>query len=74
MTTSSTIVLVPAGDTNFAVDPDRVTGPLADELATRTAWKRQTLVEAAMELGWRFNHQSQLDGEGGAIELTFERV
>jgi hypothetical protein len=74
MTTAATIVLVPAGESNFSIDFDRVLGPLADDLPRRSAWERQVLVEAALKLTWRFSHQSQLDGEGGAIELTFERV
>ena len=73
LTSASTIVLMPSGAANFEIIAGRFTGPLVDELPQRAYWERQALVEAAMNLDWRFNHEQQLEGEGGAIELTFER-
>ena len=70
---ATTIVLMPSGAANFEIVADRFIGPLVGELPKRPSWDRQALVEAAMNLGWRLNHQQQHDGERRAIELTFER-
>jgi hypothetical protein len=74
MPSPSTLVLVPAGGSNFEIAADRTSGPLAGQLPAHGAWERQALIEAAMTLGWQFQHQQQLDGEGGSIQLTFERA
>jgi hypothetical protein len=70
----STLVLLPAGGSNFTVDETQTVGPLGGELPRRIMWERQTLVEQAATLGWEFVHQHQLVPPGIGIVLSFERL
>lgn len=69
----STLVLLPAAESNFTVDETQTVGPLAGELPRRTMWERQALVEQAATLGWDFVHQHQVVPPGNGIVLSFER-
>jgi hypothetical protein len=70
----STLVLLPAGGSNFEVDKTQTVGPLAGELPQRIRWEHQALVEQAETLGWEFVHQHQVAPPGTGIMLSFERI